>query len=80
MALEALNYLDKTYRITKAVYTTPVDDTHHHVAVPINENCVSTMSRHDLASNLPLISIVVSRGRQAVSYSTSILGRRNNFN
>jgi len=80
VALEALNYLDKTYRMTKAVYITPVDDAHQHVAVPINQTCVSAMSRNDLTSSMPWISIIISRGRQAVPYSTSILGRRNNFN
>lgn len=76
-----LNYLDKTYRMIKAVYNTTFlvdDDAVHHITVPINHICVSAMwSRHALpSSSMPWIYIVITRGIQAGPCSTSIMSRR----
>jgi len=83
--LESLDYLDKTYRMTKAVPSAEVnlDNPQMYIAVPIRVECCNVLSVLDgdskaaaaaACDGMPWLSLVVAHGRQAVPYSTAMLG------
>jgi len=70
-----MNFLDRAFRMTKADSSAALDDL-LHIAVPINQACIEAISNQDSSSSPHWLSLVVSRGKQTVPYSTVKLGKK----